>query len=68
MVWREATSREELASTPLARLAASLGADVHAWLDVVEHPLPETLRVTPGRRDSAWTVEQIKAIGHNATD
>ena len=63
MVWREATSREELASTPLARLAASLGADVHAWLDVVEHPLPETLRVTPGRRDSAWTVEQIKAIG-----
>ena len=63
MVWREATSREELASTPLARLAASLGADVHAWLDVVEHPLPETLRVTPGRRDAAWTVEQIKAIG-----
>ena len=63
MVWREATSREDLAATPLARLAASLGADVDAWLDVVEHPLPETLRITPNRKDAAWTVEQIEAIG-----
>ena len=63
MVWREAASREELAATPLAHLAASLGADVSSWLDVVEHPLPETLRITPNRQDAAWTVEQIKAIG-----
>ena len=63
MVWREATSREDLAATPLARLATSLGADLDAWLDVVEHPLPETLRITPHRQDAAWTVDQIKAIG-----
>ncbi|MEC8264714.1 MAG: hypothetical protein VX011_04195, partial [Candidatus Thermoplasmatota archaeon] len=63
MVWREATSREELVATPLARLATSLGADLDAWLSVVEHPLPETLRVTPHRQDAAWTVDQIKAIG-----
>ena len=49
MVWREETTREELASTPLTRLAESLGAVQEAWLNVVEQPLPETLRIP-------WTV------------
>lgn len=66
MVWREVTTREELASTVLTRLAQSLGADVHTWLDVVERPLPETLRITPGRPDVEWTVAQIKAMGGQA--
>lgn len=63
MVWREATTKEELASTLLTRLAESLGAETEAWLDVVERPLPETLRITPGRSDSAWTASQIEALG-----
>ena len=63
MVWREETTREELASTPLTRLAESLGAVPEAWLSVVEQPLSETLRITPGRNDEAWTVAQIESIG-----
>lgn len=63
MVWREATTREELAALPLTGLARSLGAEVEGWLDIVSSPLPETLRLTPGRWDEAWTAQQIEAMG-----
>ena len=53
MVWRR-RPRVNLAARPLD--SPSLGADLDAWLDVVEHPLPETLRITPHRQDAAWTV------------
>ena len=63
MVWREATSREELAAQPIAALAKSLGADIETWLDVVERPLPETLRLTPNRSDIEWTRRTIEGLG-----
>ena len=63
MVWREATSREELAAQPIAALAKSLGADIEAWLNVVERPLPETLRLTPNRSDLEWTRRTIEGLG-----
>jgi 16S rRNA C967 or C1407 C5-methylase (RsmB/RsmF family) len=63
MVWREATARDELAAQPIAALAQSLGANLEAWLDVVERPLPETLRLTPNRTDVEWTRRILKRFG-----
>ena len=53
----------ELAKTPLAGLARSLGIGVEKWLPFASSPLPVTMRLTPRRHDIDWTREQLKSLG-----
>lgn len=47
----------------LTALVKHLGRDVEVWLAKALQPLPETFRISLHRRDRAWTVEQVKALG-----
>lgn len=47
----------------LTALVRHLGRDVDAWLEKALQPLPETFRISLHRKDRAWTVEQVKALG-----
>ena len=47
----------------LTALVRHLGRDVEVWLAKALQPLPETFRISLHRKDRAWTVEQVKALG-----
>ena len=58
----------ELATKPLAKLAASLGINVGKWLEVAASPLPVTMRLTPGRHDADWTRDKLRSVGGKPID
>ena len=54
---------QNLATSPLAGLARSLGIDVDKWLPLASSPLPVTMRLTPRRHDIEWTRSQLESVG-----
>ena len=50
-------------SSLLLKAVASWRADPEEWLEGAFDRLPETVRVNPLRRDSAWVEQWLKDVG-----